>query len=292
MRKAKLIYNPFSGDGNFKNKLDYVIDRLQRMGYMVVPFRSDDASRLEKAFFDIHEDYEAVFVSGGDGTLSSVVNIMASMRLELPIGIFPFGTANDFAVHLNIPKDIDTCCDIIEKGEIKRVDIGRVNDSYFLNVCSAGLLMDIAYKTDTNLKNALGKLAYYMKGLEELPKFTPIKMRLQYGTNIIEDNLLMLLILNGCSAGGFNRLAPRAVIDDGLLDVIAIKNTNITYLFSIFLKILRGEHIGDQNLYSFQTDKLTIFCEGICETDIDGEQGPDFPLDIEVKKHFLKIFVP
>ncbi|MGE5676849.1 MAG: YegS/Rv2252/BmrU family lipid kinase [Pseudomonadota bacterium] len=292
MRKAKLIYNPFSGDGNFRNKLDYVIDRLQRMGYMAVPFRSDDPSRLEKAFFDIHEDYEAVFISGGDGTLSSVINIMASMRLELPIGIFPYGTANDFAVHLNIPKDIDTCCDIIEKGEIKRVDIGRVNDSYFLNVCSAGLLMDIAYKTDTNLKNALGKLAYYMKGLEELPKFTPIKMRLQYGTNIIEDNLLMLLILNGCSAGGFNRLAPRAMIDDGLLDVIAIKNTNITYLLSIFLKILRGEHIGDQNLYSFQTDKLTVFCEGSCETDIDGERGPDFPLDIEVKKHFLKIFVP
>lgn len=292
MRKAKLIYNPYSGDGNFKNKLDYVIERLQRMGYMVVPFRSDDASRLEKAFFDIHEDYEAVFVSGGDGTLSSVVNILASMRLELPVGIFPYGTANDFAVHLNIPKDIDTCCDIIEKGNIKRVDIGRVNGSYFLNVCSAGLLMDIAYKTDTNLKNALGKLAYYMKGLEELPKFTPIKMRLQYGSNIIEDNLLMLLILNGCSAGGFNRLAPRAMIDDGLLDVIAIKNTNITYLLSIFLKILRGEHIGDQNLYSFQTDKLTIFCEGSCETDIDGERGPDFPLDIEVKKHFLKIFVP
>jgi len=292
MKKLKFIYNPSSGDGIFKNKLDYLIERFQKSGYMMVPYRSSDINNLEKAFFDIHEDYEAICVSGGDGTLSSVINIMASRRLSLPVGIFPFGTANDFAVHLNIPRDIEACCEIIEKGRIKRVDIGSANDSYFLNVCSAGLLTDVAYKTDTNLKNALGKLAYYMKGIEEIPKFTPFKMRLQYGSNVIHDNFLLFLILNGSSAGGFNRLAPYAKIDDGLMDIIAIKNTNITNILSLFLKILRGEHIGDPNLYHFQTDKLMITCDGSCETDIDGERGPNFPLDIEVKKHFLKVYVP
>lgn len=292
MKKLKFIYNPSSGDGTFKNKLDYLIERFQRIGYMMIPYRSSDMKNLEKAFSDIHEDYKAVCISGGDGTLSSVINIMASMKLDLPVAIFPFGTANDFAVHLNIPRDIDACCEIIEQGKTKKVDIGRANDNYFLNVCSAGLLTDVAYKTDTNLKNALGKLAYYMKGIEEIPKFTPVKLRMQYGFNIIEDNFLLLLILNGSSAGGFNRLAPSAKIDDGLMDVIAIKNTNITNMLSIFLKILRGEHIGDSNLYNFQTDKLAITCEGRCETDIDGERGPNFPLDVEVKKHFLKVFVP
>lgn len=292
MKKLKFIYNPSSGDGTLKNKLDYIIERFQRAGFMAVPFRSNYINTLEKAFFDIHEEYEAICVSGGDGTLSSVINIMASMKLNLPIGIFPFGTANDFAAHLNIPRDIEACCEIVEKGKLKRVDIGRVNDSYFLNVCSAGLLTDVAYKTDTNMKNALGKLAYYMKGLEEIPKFTPFKMRLQYGSNVIEDNFLLFLILNGSSAGGFNRLVPYAKIDDGLMDVIAVKNTNITNILALFLKILRGEHIGDPNLYNFQTDKLMITCEGSYETDIDGERGPSFPLDIEVKKHFLKVFVP
>ena len=292
MKKLKFIYNPSSGDGTLKNKLDYLIERFQRAGYMMVPFRSSDIGTLEKAFFDIYDDYEAICISGGDGTLSSVINIMASMRLSLPIGIFPFGTANDFAVHLNIPRDIEVCCEIIEKGRIKEVDIGRANDSYFLNVCSAGLLTDVAYKTDTNMKNALGKLAYYMKGIEEIPKFTPFKMRLQYGNNVIEDNFLLFMILNGSSAGGFNKLAPYAKIDDGLMDVIAIKNTNITNILALFLKILRGEHIGDSNLYNFQTDKLMIACDGGCETDIDGERGPNLPLDIEVKKHFLKVFVP
>ncbi|HYE83116.1 MAG TPA: YegS/Rv2252/BmrU family lipid kinase [Clostridia bacterium] len=292
MKKLKFIYNPFSGDGTLKNRLDYLVERFQKAGYVMVPYRSSDIKTLEEAFSDIHEDYEVICISGGDGTLSSVVNIMASMRLSLPVGIFPFGTANDFAAHLNIPRDIETCCEIIEKGRLKKVDIGRANDSYFLNVCSVGLLTDIPYKTETNMKNALGKLAYYMKGIEEIPKFTPFKMRLQYGSNVIEDNFLLFLILNGSSAGGFNRLAPHAKIDDGLMDVIAIKNANITNILSIFLKILRGEHIGDSNLYHFQTDRLNIACDGSCETDLDGERGPDLPLDIEVKKHFLKVFAP
>lgn len=291
MKKLKFIYNPSAGDGTLKDRLDYLIERFQKAGYLMVPFRSKNPINLENAFFDIHEDYEAVCVSGGDGTLSSVVNIMASMRLSLPIGIFPFGTANDFATHLNIPKNLNACCDIVKNGHIKKVDIGRVNDNYFLNVCSAGLLTDVSYKTDTNLKNALGKIAYYIKGIEEIPKFTAFKMRMQYGSNVIEDNFLLFLILNGSSAGGFTRLAPNARIDDGLMEVIAIKNTNITNILALFLKILRGEHIGDPNMYYFQTDKLKILCDGAGDTDIDGERGPGFPLDIEVKKHFLKVFV-
>ena len=259
---------------------------------MMIPYRSGDIKTLENAFFDIHEDYECICVSGGDGTLSSVVNIMASMELDLPIGIFPFGTVNDFATYLNIPRDIEACCSIIQKGRIKKVDIGRANSSYFLNVCSAGLLADVPYKTETNMKNALGKLAYYMKGIEEIPKFTSFKMRLQYGNNVIEDNFLLFLVLNGSSAGGFSKLAPQATIDDGLMDVIAVKNTGIANILALFLKILRGEHIGDPNVYSFQTDRLMISCDGNCETDLDGERGPDLPLDIEVKKHFLKVFVP
>jgi diacylglycerol kinase family enzyme len=70
------------------------------------------------------------------------------------------------------------------------------------------------------------------------------------------------------------------------------RNSNITNILALFLKILRGEHIGDTNLYHFQTDKLIIDCERSCETDIDGERGPDLPLEIEVKKHLLKVFVP
>lgn len=290
MKKLKFIYNPSAGDGMLKNRLDYVIERFQKSGFAVMPYRSTEIGLLEQAFFDVYEDYDAICVSGGDGTISSVVNIMAARRLNIPLGVFPFGTANDFATYLNIPRDIDTCCELVLKGHTRPMDIGRVNDRYFVNVCSAGLLTDISYKTDTNLKNALGKIAYYIKGIEEIPKFTSFKMRMEYDGNVIEDSFLLFLILNGGSAGGFAGLAPYARIDDGKLDVLAIKASPIANILALFLKILRGEHVGDPNLYHFQTDRLQINCGGSCETDIDGERGPDFPLEIEVKKHFLRVF--
>lgn len=292
MRKIKLIYNPVAGDAQFRNKLDKVIERFQKSDCMVVPYRSAKPGRLEEAFWDIEAGYDAVCVSGGDGTINTVVNIMASRGIDLPLGIFPFGTANDLASYLKIPKDVRKCCNIITEGKIRRVDIGKVNDRYFINVCSAGLLSDISYKTDTNMKNALGKIAYYIKGIEEIPKFTPIKMRMQYGDNIIEDNFLLFLILNGSSAGGFTKLAPGAIIDDGYMDVLAIKWANIPNVLNLLLKTIRGEHVNDPYLYHFQTDNLMITCEDSCETDIDGEKGPQFPLNIEVKKHFLRVFVP
>lgn len=292
MKKIKLIYNPKSGDTTFKNKLDKVISKFQAAGFITVPFRISNDLHIDNAFLDIDQDYELICVSGGDGTVSSVSDAMARLGIKLPIGIFPSGTSNDLAAYLGIPRDIKTCCDIILNGIIKNIDLGRVNGKHFINVCSAGLLTDVAHKTDTNLKNALGQMAYYIKGIEEIPKFSPIKMRLAFEDKVIEDNMLLLLILNGSSAGGFNRLAPDAVIDDGRMNVIAIKYANISNMLSLFLKIIRGEHIGDPNIYYFSTSKLRVECSQACKTDIDGEKGPDFPLDIEVIHQFLKIFVP
>ena len=291
MKKIKLIYNPKSGDASFKNKLDTVVNRFQAAGYVTVPFRISNELHIDEAFFDINQGYDVICVSGGDGTISSVADAMARLNIKLPMGIFPSGTSNDLAAHLGIPRDIKTCCDIIVNGILKNVDLGRVNDSHFINVCSAGLLTEVAYKTDTNMKNALGQIAYYIKGIEEIPKYSPIKMRLVSEDRVIEDNLLLLLILNGSSAGGFNKLAPDAVIDDGRMNVIAIKAANISNTLSVFLKIIRGEHIGDPNIYYFSTNKLTVECSQLCGTDIDGEKGPNFPLDIEVMHQFLKVFV-
>lgn len=292
MKKVKLIYNPLAGDTSFKNKLDAVLKIFQKNKYMVVPYRISNMNLLDEAFYDIDEDYDLVAISGGDGTINAVIGIMAAMKLNMPIGLFPFGTANDFATHLGISKNIEKCCDIILKGHTKKVDIGRVNNEYFINVCSAGLLAEVSYKIDTNLKNTLGIIAYYIKGIEEIPKFAPIKMRMEYDNNIIEDNFLLFLVLNGSSAGGFTKLAPNALINDGKLDVLAIKYGNISNMLGLFLKILRGDHIGDSILYHFQTDHIRISSENNIETDIDGERGPGLPLDIEVQKKFLEIFVP
>lgn len=292
MKKVRLIYNPVAGDARFKNRLDTVIKNFQKFGYIVSPYRLMGSYDMDNALAEIDDKYSAIAISGGDGTINNVINGMKKNHIDLPIGIFPFGTSNDFAAHMGIPKNIPKCCEIIARGSIKSVDVGKVNGIYFANVCSAGLLTEVAYKTDIALKNTLGKIAYYIKGIEEIPKFRSIPMEMKYDNKIIKDNFYLFLVLNGSSAGGFTKLAPYASVRDGLLDVVAIKESNISNILNLFIKVLKGDHVGDPNLYHFQTDKLNILCNQSLESDIDGERGPRLPLSIEVEKGGLKVFTP
>ncbi|NLM44979.1 MAG: YegS/Rv2252/BmrU family lipid kinase [Clostridiales bacterium] len=291
MKKIRLIYNPVAGDATFKNRLDTVIKNFQKSGYLVSPYRLMGANDMDNALSDIDDKYTAIAISGGDGSINNLINTMKKNNIDLPIGIFPFGTSNDFAAHMRIPRNVQKCCEIITSGEILEVDTGVVNGNYFVNVCSAGLLADVPYKTDIGMKNSLGKIAYYIKGFEEIPRLRPIRMKMEYDDKIIEDDLYLFLVLNGSTAGGFPRLAPYASVYDGLLDVIAIKAANITNIINLIIKALRGEHVEDSNIYHFQTDNLKISSDQVFESDIDGERGPTFPLSIRVERRNIKVFI-
>jgi diacylglycerol kinase family enzyme len=98
-----------------------------------------------------------------------------------------------------------------------------------------------------------------------------------------------MLVMNGKSAGGFKKVSPHSVIDDGLLDVILFKKCPVLELMNVLTKILRGEHTKNPNVIYFQSEKLTVECEDETGTDLDGEQGVPFPLEIEVVPKRLKI---
>lgn len=289
MKKVKLIYNPYSGENLIISKLDTVISIHQQAGYIVVPYRIKKDQSILVAFEDIKDgDYSYILVAGGDGTVDSVVNAMAKSGISLPIAILPVGTANDFAKFLGIPFDISKACKQIINSHVTTVDLGSINDKYFVNVASTGLFTDVSQKTDVNLKNTIGKLAYYLKGLEELPNFRRLKVKIESNEMSFNGEMYFLLIFNGKTAGNFN-LATRASATDGLLDVIVFKAIPIYELIPLFIKVLRGEHLDSDHVLYFKTDNLFIECEENIVTDIDGEKGPDFPLEIKCIKGGLKI---
>lgn len=293
MDKLRLIYNPGSGDRSFRNRLDEIIEEFQKEGYQVVPYKTlglDDIERGVELTGD--GDYKAIAIAGGDGTINRVVNAMMKHNIKLPIGVYPWGTANDLAAYFNIPKDIKKCCRNIIDGNIKSIDIGKINDRYFINVAAGGLLTDVSQKIDINLKNTLGRFAYYLKGLEQLPNFKPIPVEFTTDQTVIKDNIYLFMVLNGCSAGGFNMLAKDARMDDGRFDLVAIKACAIIDLFGLFIRMLRGDHLQDGNVIYIKTDKIKIDCQYDVETDIDGESGPNFPVELELLPGALDIFVP
>jgi len=187
-----------------------------------------------------------------------------------------------------MPRDVKKACKGILSTKPTPVDIGKINDKYFINVASSGLFTDVSQKTDLNLKNTIGKLAYYIKGFEELPNFRKLKVKLKAKELEYEGEMYLILVFNGQTAGGF-KLANRADARDGYLDVIMIKAVQIYEMLPLFIKILRGEHLDSDKVIYFKTNDIIIESNEDIVTDIDGEKGPEFPLHIKCIKGGIKV---
>lgn len=288
MKKVRFIYNPFSGEGSILNKIDKIIEMHEERDYQIVPFRISKNKGIKEALEIVDESYSYILIAGGDGTVDILLNAMKEKGLNLPIGILPVGTANDFGKFINMPQDIEKACEQILSSEPVKVDIGKVNERYFINVASTGLFTDVSQKTDVALKNTIGKLAYYIKGLEELPNFRKLKIKLKSKEVNYDGEMYLMLIFNGQTAGNF-KLATRSSAMDGLLDVIVIKAVQIFEILPLFIKVLKGEHLDSNKVIYFKTDDLYIECEEGIVTDIDGERGPDFPLHVQCIKGAIEV---
>lgn len=288
MKKVRFIYNPYSGENSIINELDSVIRLHQEVNLTVVPYRIKMGKPLCEALDIVDDTYEYILVAGGDGTVDSVVNAMKERNIDIPIGILPVGTANDFGKFINMPSDIQEACKQILDSKPVAVDVGKINDKYFVNVASTGLFTDVSQKTDVNLKNTIGKLAYYLKGIEELPNFRKLKIKLTSKECTYTGDMYLMLVFNGKTAGNFN-LATQADVTDGKLDVIIFKAVQIIELLPLFIKVLKGEHLDSNKVVYFKTDDIYIESYEDIVTDIDGEKGPDFPLNIQCVKGGIKL---
>lgn len=288
MKKVRLIYNPFSGENAILSQLDNIMRMHQEKGYQVVPYRIERDKDIYECFDILDDNYKYILVAGGDGTVDSVVNVMMERKINLPIAILPVGTANDFGKFLQIPNNIEDALERILSSEPKALDLGKINDKYFINVASTGLFTDVSQKTDVNLKNTIGKLAYYLKGLESLPSFRKLKVKLTSKEIQYDGEMYLILVFNGQTAGNF-KLASRADVADGYLDVIMIKAVQVFEILPLFIKILRGEHLDSDKVIYFKTQDILIESNEDIATDIDGEKGPDFPLHIQCIKGGIKV---
>lgn len=281
MKKVKFIYNPYAGDNYIMDKLDEVIDVHQKHGYRVVPERLDEEHNMAVAMEDIHEGYSQILIAGGDGTVDILINYMMERDIRLPIGILPMGTANDYAKYIGIPKDISKALEKMFRLPPMKMDVGKINEKYFINVASTGLLTDVSQKTHRELKNAIGKLAYYIKGLEQIPTFRKIPVKFTSEEKRYDGDMYALLVFNGRTAGNLD-FAYKSKANDGLLDVILIK-ASFKEIVPLLAKMLRGDHLEDPvGLLYFQTKELFIeTTDELIVSDIDGERGPDFPLHIQ-----------
>lgn len=290
--KILLYYNAYSGSGVFKNNLDHIVERIQDAGFQTIPVRASKGLVIDDVLANLDQDeFSRIIVAGGDGTVNLCVNAMIRHNIRLPLGILPAGTANDFAYYFEIPSDIDYQMDIALGDRTTKADVGEVNGRNFVNVAAMGALIDVSQKTDPNLKNAIGVLAYYLKALTEIPQLHAIPVKLTTPDAVYFEDIYFMVVMNGESAGGFRKLSPQSSMKDGKLDVIAFRKMPILELAPLLFEVVNGRHPNNKNVLFFQTDELTIESTEYISTDIDGEHGEELPLHFKVLNERLEVFV-
>ena len=155
----------------------------------------------------------------------------------------------------------ENICRMIEEFQTKKVDIGKVNNEYFINVLAAGMLTDIAYKVPKDKKAVLGKMAYYLEGVKEFPKQLAQNMTLSFHSKEFNDTLdiMLFLVTNSKSVGGFADAAPLASVSDGYLDVLILKKMDLLFEApDLIIKWFQGDHPKHPAIEYFQTKELSV----------------------------------
>lgn len=282
MKQALFLYNPQSGTGRIERKVTDIVDVFQRNGYRLEPLRIDFTQNP----FVGREEIDLVVVAGGDGTVNFILNRMKEKELDIPIGVIPAGTANDFAGAIGMSKDPLKAAEQIATGEIIRVDCGKVNDIYFVNIFSFGLFTTTSQRTPDEQKHRWGKLAYIAEGIKELRRMRKIPLEIRADGEHFSLDTLIALIFNGETAGGF-RLARRSSIQDGHFECLLLEKRNflhacwtmVRYLLGGDPKAIRHLHVRSLEIHSTINEL----------TDVDGQRGAEFPLSVHCLEGALRI---
>lgn len=300
MKKILIVANPFSGKGRspyFAAKLKKQFAKFGETDVYV--FLSESIPALHDFFADIAQNktlFDAAVFLGGDGTFGIAVDAMIKSGLNFPVAIFPLGTVNDFAKQLKMKANVKKCVDVILKNKTRNSDIALVNGDFVVNVACGGYFTHGANTYNRTAKKIFGRLAYYGKGAFSAFNMHAQKLKISVDDNkVFSEKVLMYLILNSKSAGGFKKIGAEAEIDDGLFDLCVIKKAGLFSLARTFFRILCGKHAKDKNVIYVKGKKFLVELEGkpnpkFLKSDIDGNVGPSLPLAVEVIAQKLVVF--
>jgi YegS/Rv2252/BmrU family lipid kinase len=251
---------------------------------------SGDREALGELIGTAAADVDAIVIAGGDGTINSALPSL--IEAGKPVGILPLGTANDLARTLGIPAGPTEAAEVIIAGRRKKIDVGRVNDVHFVNVASIGLSVEIAERQDPELKRQLGALSYVAAALTTIGQATLFAATIQCGDRREKINAYQIAVGNGVFYGGGMKIAADAAIDNGVLDIYAIKTASIPDLVAMAPAFVEGRHGGREAVTTFRGETARIETARPMPVNTDGEVTTRTPADFSVLRGALEVFAP
>ncbi len=291
-KKMFFLYNPRSGKGIIKTKLEDIIEHFTKAGYEIVVYPTQAKGDAYEKVMEYESQVDVIVCSGGDGTLDEVVSGLMACGSDTPLGYLPGGSTNDFANSLAIPKDMLKAAEAVTQGEIFRCDIGSFNEDTFVYVAAFGLFTDVSYETSQDLKNVLGHVAYILEGVKRLLDIKSYHCTIETEEEFFEGDFIYGMVTNSRSVGGFKHLTGKNVdMSDGLFEVTLIRRPkNPLELNEIVASLVMAEDRSEM-IRSFKTGKLSIKAEEPVPWTLDGEYGGSHShVQIENRKQAMRIF--
>jgi diacylglycerol kinase (ATP) len=292
-----VVFNPQSGKGRGAGLVAPFLAALREAGVARVEHaltaRAGDEQSLTEAA--LGQGFRRVVAVGGDGTWSNVGNAILRSGHPAQLGLVPGGTGCDLAKSLGIPPhDLAACARIVATGRARTIDVGRIEDRYFLNV--AGFGFDIAVIEHTwRVRWLGGHLLYLYCALSQLFAFPGFPVHVQAnGGPPVRHDLLMLVIANARVFGGGFQIAPEADLGDGRLDAVSFGNMGSAGRVNALVRLMRGTHndLPEVDTARAPSFRLTFEAAPAYETDGEWNRARSPELEVTVVPAALRVLAP
>jgi diacylglycerol kinase (ATP) len=280
-----VIVNPAAGRGRGARTLPAIREAFASVGITDVQTtrsKEDEGTLARRA---VDAGATTLVACGGDGTWGNVAHALLSSgaAAHVRLGLVAAGTGNDFAKTVGAPaSDLAATARMVAEGREARVDVGRIEDHYFLNICGFGF--DIAVLEDIpRLPWLRGDAVYVVSALRQIVGYGGVDIDITSPAGRRgRTRHLMLVIANARNFGGAFRIAPDASLTDGALDAISIHDASAWRRLRLFGAAGKGGHIGQPEVRTEQAPRFVVHFDTPPAYETDGEYRRASSADIEV----------
>lgn len=266
-----VVVNPVGRGGHAQRQGIWLLNKLRRMGIEHEALFTEKAGHAQELVANWLPECDVVVAVGGDGTVNEVINGVMKSPRNLKLAVFPSGTADDFARNMKIPLDRDDALKVLLGENERTIDLMLVNERYAGVTVGIGLDAEIAYRSYGS--KHLRLLAYWYHGLSMLFKPMPrSKLSIDVAGDHQEGDFLLVVAGNAGSYGRYMKMMPRALMDDGSLDLVTFRLMNRFKTLLLFgMSTMGGKHTWASQCAEYSSTEIDIECLGDVYAQFDGE---------------------
>jgi len=271
-KKLLFVMNPRAGLRRANRFLCDILSLYAKAGWNCTVQMTTENQRGKEIVELYGKEADHIVCAGGDGTLNEVIAGIVSSSLKCSIGYIPCGSTNDFALSLKLPRGIMEAARVAVGGTVRRIDSGNFNGRHFNYTASAGSFTKVSYSVPQNVKNSIGRIAYLLETLKEIPEIHPIHLRFEADGILLEGEYLFACACNSTSLAGILKFKKELVdLSDGLLEFLLIKEPANIVVVAEIIQCLQNMKYDHPNIQLISTKKAVITTDIPIDWSLDGE---------------------